>query len=221
METRKTYILKLTDNTSSVTKTFICNRSSSSSEFNTVFNDKYIKFFELEKLDYMDINSSSFEILDTLDLENVNNADQKQINIIKKKYINELVAEEDEIICNKLLNNNITKIKQCYRLHFKNLFSNIINEANNLLYENSFQSIYDEHIKKLWFYKLDYILSTPKWAIKLDNDKDTALAILLKDSFKYLIKCNPYFIQPAQFSWLKLIISSKNLNVYIKNFNLK
>ena len=134
---RMTYILKVTTDDN----IFICNRNSN--DFDNIFNDKYVRWWESDLVDIMKFSiADRCEILEVLPFDNYNKRHQKQINPIKEKYIQMYNAEylDDNVLSNILFNEIKENYRNKYRYQYKD-FKFIIDkcgdEIYNLLYEKA------------------------------------------------------------------------------------
>ena len=143
-EPRYTLILKVTleDNI------FICNRNSK--DYDNIFNDKYVKWWESNFVDIMKFsNIDNCETLEILDYDNHNLRHQKLINPIKEKYIQKYNAKyvDDKTLSNVLFNNIKDNYRTKYKIQYKD-FKLIVDKLSN----NIYQLLY-ENAKKLYFNK--------------------------------------------------------------------
>ena len=176
-EPRYTLILKvkLDDNI------FICNRNSK--DYDNIFNDKYVKWWESNLVDIMKFtNIDNCETLEILyDYDNYNKRHQKLINPIKEKYIEQFNAKclDDNTLSNVLFNN----IKNNYRTKYKiqyNDFKLIVDKLGTDIYK----LLYD-NAKKIYFSKSErYFLTLTReriWNIPNRSIETKICYIILRD----------------------------------------
>lgn len=182
-KSRYTVILKVTldDNI------FICNRNSD--DYNNVFNDKYVKWWESNLVDIMKFTTiDNCEILEFLyDYDNYNKRHQKLINPIKEKYIEQFNAKslDDNALSNVLFNNIKNNYRTKYKIQyndFKLVMDKLGHDIYSLLYENA---------KKLFFNKSErYFLTLSReriWNIQTRSLETKVCYIILRDYIKYMI----------------------------------
>lgn len=179
-ESRYTLILKvkLDDNI------FICNRNSK--DYDNIFNDKYVKWWESDLVDIMKFsNIDDCEILEILDYDNYNLCHQKLINPIKKKYIEKYNAKylDDKTIANVMFNSVKENYRTKYKIQYKDfrlIVDKLGNDIYKLLYENA---------KKLYFNKSErYFLTLSReriWHAPNRSLETKICYIILRD---YLLK---------------------------------
>lgn len=124
---------------------FICNRNSW--DFNQLYNDKYIKWFEYDNIpSIMDIDKSDVTILETLNgVDNFERRHQKDIlNPCKKEWMNKIIDTKDdnEIITNKVIKNHKESIRQIISKRYLLIKKHILDMDINRIYEI---------IKQIWF----------------------------------------------------------------------
>lgn len=183
-EPRFTLILKvkLDDNI------FICNRNSK--DWDNIFNDKYVKWWESNLIDIMKFTTiDNCEILEILyDYDNYNKRHQKLINPIKEKYIEQFNAKclDDNTLSNVLFNN----IKNNYRTKYKiqyNDFKLVVDKLGNDIY-----SLLYENAKKLFFNKSERFFLTLSreriWNVQTRSLETKVCYIILRDYIKYMIE---------------------------------
>ena len=183
-KTRYTIILKITlDN-----NIFICNRNSD--DYDNIFNDKYVKWWESNLVDIMKFTTiDNCEILEILyDYDNYNKRHQKLINPIKEKYIEQFNAKsiDDNALSNVLFNN----IKNNYRTKYKiqyNDFKLVVDKLGRDIY-----SLLYENAKKLFFSKSErYFLTLSReriWNIQTRNLENKVRYKIMRDYIKYMIE---------------------------------
>lgn len=207
---RKTYILKVTEkNELTPNKVFICNRNSD--DYDKLYSDIYIDWFQYYALEEMNISDGDVEILQILDYSNINCKDQKFINIYKQQYIDKFNAlEENNVLCNKLLNNNIKNIRNIIQERYEDIY--------NTVAEMTYSDIYTV-IKEIWFSKYKSYLSSRRFEI-INQLKDelpyNQLCVLVvfknylfdrkRDFYKYP------FDQKRIFFTIKQILREERLN---------
>lgn len=206
---RDTYIIEFVKDDTK----FICNRNSN--EFDVIFKDKYVKFWEIKDIYDMRVsNCEQCKILTVLEgVHNYNKCHQKQINEIKKQYINGHV-EADE----KLANVQFANTFESYRTFYKKQYERFIQQIRHI-------GDTDELIDKLYnmantlFYKsknINYLLKS-RWYIWNDERlsyEDRILIIILKD-YIYNAKSNNYkypFQKNKIISTIKMLINDIFLN---------
>lgn len=140
-EDRYTFIMKLyCDGTY-----FICNRNSE--DFDNVFNDKYVKFWEVNQLSSLKISEcKGVDIIETLDYDNRNRRHQKYINVVKEKHIKELVNEGYNLSNKELMN-----INKSYRHYYQNEYYEFKKMVIDMNRDPSFINILYDISKKMYF----------------------------------------------------------------------
>ena len=165
-----TLIFKAVERTETYTKIYICNRSSNFVE--DLFFDKYVKWFEIDKMDVM--YGCNLQILEELPYDNFNHRHQKQINVVKRKYIEEYSALDENSHTVKLCNSLFNKSSKNYRKIWKDNYNYIFNS----IYSMSKSEIYD-CIKQIWFGHYKYMLLKPRHVIfsnsSIDNDSKVVM----------------------------------------------
>lgn len=124
---------------------FICNRNSW--DFNQLYNDKYIRWFEYENIpSVMNIDKNNVEILETLyGVDNYERRHQKSIlNPKKKEWLEAIVDSQDdnEIITNKVIKNYKHSIRQLIFKRYWAIRNHIMCMSSDRIYEI---------IKQIWF----------------------------------------------------------------------
>ena len=151
-----TFIFKVVERTETYTKMYICNRSSKFVE--DLFFDKYVKWFEIDKMDAM--YGCNLQILDELPYDNFNHRHQKQINVVKRKYIEEYSALDENSntvkLCNSLFNTSSKNFRKIWKDNYNIVFDTIRTMSTNEIYN---------YIKQIWFSGVRYMLVKPRHVI--------------------------------------------------------
>lgn len=175
---RCSYILKI----NIANYCFICNRNSE--DYSSIFRDKYVKWWESNKLCDLDLSDegTNIQILEVINLDNFKLRHQKELNIIKKQYIDEFNAvEEDKELSNKLFND----YKQNYRKLYKAMYRDFIYTLRNI--DNIHNKIY-EYGKKLFYKKdNDWFFNMTReniWKENRFSEEQKVILILLRDYIK-------------------------------------
>lgn len=160
-DSRASYILKVTDKAKNIA--FICNRNSQ--DFDNIFTDPYVRFWESNKLSYMSFTSANLniEILEEVALSNYMKKDQAFLNERKKYYIEKYNASGEYTLSNSLFNeynkNYRAKYKSDYYDFYHNLTDNLgekqvvtaLYELSKLLLENpKFHNWYYSTKEEIW-----------------------------------------------------------------------
>lgn len=160
---------------------FVCNRNSD--DFDNIFNDKYVKFWEVNNISYLNFsNCDNIEFLCILPLDNYNKRHQTILNKYKQKYIDELLIKNIE-----LSNKDMTGIKKQYRNIYYEQWKEFLETLNHI--EHLEEKIYDYSKKifyapkdKEWFYEMtrDTIWKHKKW-----NKEQKVIFIILRDYIRF------------------------------------
>ena len=170
---RTTLILKVKkDNT-----WFVCNRNSD--DFDNIFKDKYVKFWEVTKPDDLKFSNCDIcNILTELPYDNFNKRHQKLINPVKQTFIECLNCDNTEL-SNKQFNN----IKNTYRHIYYNQYKEFIRIKNNIedieekVYNYAKKIFYSKpKLKKYYYWSYDYI-----WHNTVFNDEQKVILIILRN----------------------------------------
>ena len=137
---------------------FICNRNSQ--DFDNIFHDKYVKFWEVNKVSNLKFTEADFcEILEIVPLDNYKRRHQNILNDIKKKYIDELQLSDIE-----LSNKQMTNIRKSYRnIYYKqfvdfiiikhsiiNLSDKLYDYGKRMFYKSNNNSFFDMTYDEIW-----------------------------------------------------------------------
>lgn len=203
---RDTYILEFVkDNTK-----FICNRNSS--DFDRIFEDKYIKFWEIDEIYELSLSDCKYcNILAVLEgMHNYNKCHQKQINEIKKKYINGHIEADV-----KLANIQLAYTIKSYRIFYMKQYDLFFDKMNCI--HNIEDKLY-EMAKKL-FYKNNNIeyLCKSKWNIWNDErlSYEQRILIMILKNYIYKLKKN----QRCRYPFAKGVIKD-TIKYLIKENNI-
>ena len=180
-----TLIFKAVERTETYTKMYICNRSSNFIE--DLFFDKYVNWFEIDKMDVM--YGDDLTCLEHLPIDNTNHRNQGKINKIKKKYIEEYSALDENsnsvTLCNLLFNKSSKNYRKAWRQHYNEVINAIDNMDEDKIYKIIRDDIYFEPIK--------HMLRKPRHVIFSNNyiDIDTRVVmIIFKDYLNDRIRRN-------------------------------
>lgn len=183
---RESYILKVKKDNCY----FICNRNSD--DFDNIFNDKYVKFWEVNKVSQLKFSNADFcEILQILPLDNYKRRHQNILNDIKQKYIDELQISNIE-----LSNKQMTNIRQSYRNIYYQQFIDFLTIKHNI--NNLYDKLYD-YGKKI-FYKSNnhsfFMMTYDEiWHNDKLTDEEKVICIILRD-YIYDMKYNKHSKYP-------------------------
>lgn len=174
-----TFIFKVVERTETYTKMYICNRSSKFVE--DLFFDKYVKWFEIDKMDAM--YGCNLQILDELPYDNFNHRHQKQINVVKRKYIEEYSALDENSntvkLCNSLFNTSSKNFRKMWKDNYNIVFDTIRTMSTDEIYN---------YIKQIWFSNYKYVLLKPRHVIFSNSSIDDKTKIVMLVFKTYLSK---------------------------------
>lgn len=174
-----TFIFKVVERTETYTKMYICNRSSKFVE--DLFFDKYVKWFEIDKMDAM--YGCNLQILEELPYDNFNHRHQKQINVVKRKYIEEYRALDENSntvkLCNSLFNTSSKNFRKIWKDNYNIVF--------NTIHKIPITEIYN-YIKQIWFSNYKYMLLKPRHVIFSNSSIDDKTKIIMLVLKTYLSK---------------------------------
>ena len=172
-----TFIFKVVERTETYTKMYICNRNSKFVE--DLFFDKYVKWFEIDKMDVM--YGCNLQILEVLPYDNSNHRHQKQINIVKRKYIEEYSALDENSttvkLCNSLFNTSSKNFRKIWRTNYNIVFDTIHKISINEIYN---------YIKQIWFSNYKYMLLKPRHVIFSNSSIDIKTKVIMLAFKTYL-----------------------------------
>ena len=189
MENRKSYILKIIDKISG--QVFICNRNDDSFG-NTLYKDKYIRWFGFESYDLMqfDYDNSLVQVLKTIDVSNYKRGDQKYLNECKQQFIDEFDAtNEDYLLCNKQLATHCMNIRVITQNKYNERVSKL-NRMSNYEIWTKLKQIWECRNRGYYVHKLNYEIED----MNLTDDGKTVLMFYntyllnrIKNGCKYLV----------------------------------
>lgn len=217
-ETRKeilgensTYIFKGVELTATGIKLFIFNRSSNFVE--RLYFDKYVNWFEIDKMDVM--YGDDLTCLEHLPIDNTNHRNQGKINKIKKKYIEEYSALDENsnsvTLCNLLFNKSSKNYRKLWRQHY----NEVINSINNMSTDDIYKIIRDD----IYFKPIKHMLRKPKHVIFRNNYidiKTRVVMIIFKDYLNDKIRrnCRLPFVKGQIHKTIKAVVEkSKEFKV--------
>ena len=180
-----TYIFKGVELTKTGIKLFVFNRSSNFVE--RLYFDKYVNWFEIDKMDVM--YGDDLTCLEHLPIDNTNHRNQAKINKIKQKYIEEYRALDENsnsvTLCNLLFNKSSKNYRKLWRQHY----NEVINTINNMDEQKIYEIIRDD----IYFKPIKHMLWKPKHVIFSNNYIDIntrVVMIIFKDYLNDRIRRN-------------------------------
>ena len=217
-ETRKeilsensTYIFKGVEWTKTGIKLFIFNRSSNFVE--RLYFDKYVNWFEIDKMDVM--YGDDLTCLEHLPIDNTNHRNQAKINKIKQKYIEEYRALDENsnsvTLCNLLFNKSSKNYRKLWRQHY----NEVINAINNMSTDDIYEIIRDD----IYFKPIKHMLRKPKHVIFSNSYIDIntrVVMIVFKDYLNDRIRknCRLPFVKGQIHKTIKAVVEkSKEFKV--------